>query len=1138
MSQMLEPGNSTSTGLSLLSPEQADTDRLLRELLGAAVADRYVDFCRLASGALSLTVSRPLAGHALRELDSVIRHVLATPLDAIASDEANDIERRREAKKRLEQIGFDESAIQRAEQALKPKLSHRVQIERIAFRLGLAPDGDIAKLWIKLNAAHGQVHKRSFHASLNVDEEFRIEFVQPFETVVRTLMVQLQSRYSALMRRVKEIAEMKPTQGVARFVNEIPGAIQLQTHFFDSLQSFDWLPHLAKRGLLAEPLSGAQVGSVQTLWSWPAGRYLARAAQSEDAKVRAEVVRAIRSVESSENPDVRRLGLDVIAKLPPADAIQLVDVVEYWINSTDNRFFTLAPQNLIGKFVKVGDMPSGMRVLSAVFAVFERDGRISAHFDSTMYEHFLNETVKLLEKNQPLSSLPTLCDLFRTSLATQAKIKGSEEFDFSNYLITSLEDNANNATDFLGSMVIAIKRVAEAAIRMNTSGMQTVLDHFLPELPNIFTRLRLHLLAVDPSNAPDLATAYLTNLDLVDASWCRGEYAKLARAWFSHLVPAQQSRILEYIDSFAEADIENWRQRFEQHEKRKPDVDDERKFRESTFRDAVWWWRDALPLERKAALDRTVREFGDPDAWRSSYFLQPESPLSQQTMARQEIGKTVEYLKSWRPEMKEQKQTVGALANALREAVQTRPDFFSENATSFAPLRPLFVRHVFDGLRWALENNSSIDWAECLSLAETTMKRTTEGVPASDLIEGDDPDWSWTEKSIVDWITTGFRRGTDGPPFNLHDRARKLVFALASKWTEMSVPSDTQWSQSLHPFFSAQQTLSGSVVEVVILYLFWASKDAATSLGMAPRNALAEDGELRAVLESFLLGKRPLARAARAIFGRYLNFLVYFGEPWVQEKMPVLFPRADDTQWKTTWVAHLQSDQGPVAALTNALEEFYQQHISVIGQEDRSYGGTDSDKRLAEYLMVLYLWECLPEPVLLRFWEAAPKELLRQSMWFISRHLTKGNAFQNRAKTYWIRRLQLAEVEKNKGLFAKELGVIGVWFLWDVDPDWLLLQLKKLLNAGYAPNDGLGILDKLAQRLPSKIDDIVDVVRALVQHQDVQLWIFGSQQESLRQILTEGKKSASPITRVAVNEIISILAARGNPAFLDLDDGL
>lgn len=75
-------GEADTADPSGLSAEQADTDRRLRQLLGTAIADRYADFFRLSSGRLPLTVSRPLAGHALHELDSLIRHVLAVPLDA------------------------------------------------------------------------------------------------------------------------------------------------------------------------------------------------------------------------------------------------------------------------------------------------------------------------------------------------------------------------------------------------------------------------------------------------------------------------------------------------------------------------------------------------------------------------------------------------------------------------------------------------------------------------------------------------------------------------------------------------------------------------------------------------------------------------------------------------------------------------------------------------------------------------------------------------------------------------------------------------------------------------------------------------------------------------------------------------
>jgi hypothetical protein len=93
-------------------------------------------FCRLASGTLPLTVSPPLAGHALRELDSLIGHVLATPMDARVVDDPEQRKRRRKARRMLKGMGFDDRAVQRGGDALKPKFGHKDQIEKIVTRLG------------------------------------------------------------------------------------------------------------------------------------------------------------------------------------------------------------------------------------------------------------------------------------------------------------------------------------------------------------------------------------------------------------------------------------------------------------------------------------------------------------------------------------------------------------------------------------------------------------------------------------------------------------------------------------------------------------------------------------------------------------------------------------------------------------------------------------------------------------------------------------------------------------------------------------------------------------------------------------------------------------------------------------------
>lgn len=156
---MPDDANEDSADPLGLSQEQADTDRLLRQLLGTTIADRYVDFCRLSSGQLPLIVSRPIAGHALRELDSLIRSVLAVPMDARAGDDDQQEATRREARKLLKKMGFDDAAVQRAGDGLKPRFSHRSQIEKIASvkTLSLLWAKKMNALWLRAPPFVGMV---------------------------------------------------------------------------------------------------------------------------------------------------------------------------------------------------------------------------------------------------------------------------------------------------------------------------------------------------------------------------------------------------------------------------------------------------------------------------------------------------------------------------------------------------------------------------------------------------------------------------------------------------------------------------------------------------------------------------------------------------------------------------------------------------------------------------------------------------------------------------------------------------------------------------------------------------------------------------------------------------------------------
>jgi hypothetical protein len=234
-----------------LSMEQRETAKMLHDLLGQAIAARYEDFCHLSAGVPPLNVSKPMAAHALRELDSMLRQVLAVPLEAVAMEDPGHKDKMKATRKQLAALQLDQEAINRAIQSLAPRTSHKEQIRKIVTRLGLDAEGDIANLWIALTDNVQTAHARSFHQPLQVDDDFRASYQQPVDTVFRAVAVALRDRYAALMRRAEALAtSTNYVRAVKDFAKEIPDAMQLQWHFFNHLTTGDWLDLCCRKACL------------------------------------------------------------------------------------------------------------------------------------------------------------------------------------------------------------------------------------------------------------------------------------------------------------------------------------------------------------------------------------------------------------------------------------------------------------------------------------------------------------------------------------------------------------------------------------------------------------------------------------------------------------------------------------------------------------------------------------------------------------------------------------------------------------------------------------------------------------------------------------------------------------------------
>ncbi len=277
---------------------------------------------------------------------------------------------------------------------------------------------------------------------------------------------------------------------------------------------------------------------------------------------------------------------------------------------------------------------------------------------------------------------------------------------------------------------------------------------------------------------------------------------------------------------------DRFNRRFEEHEKRPPTPEEQRRRDESVVRDLLWHWRTVLPADRQEAVDR----LGDPDAWRQRIDEPEKSPLMAPDFSTRPVDEIVTFLETWRPSPGEQRETATALAQELRNAAMGNAALYSADAARFTQLPPIYVRRVLEGLSNASNNKNDLDWAGTLALIEAVARPIARPLPSG--IDGDDPDWSWTRKAAIELLASGLRRGTDGIPFGHAGLVEDLILELYRAAPRQPDTENFEESFRSFPHFGAQSTWRGAAVELAVLFIFWRSKDQDSEVGRAPREAL------------------------------------------------------------------------------------------------------------------------------------------------------------------------------------------------------------------------------------------------------------------------------------------------------------
>jgi len=865
---------------------------------------------------------------------------------------------------------------------------------------------------------------------------------------------------------------------------------------------------------------------------WPVGNYLLRMAQSPDAAAREAVAQALRNVGSSKHPDVQNDGLEILAALPPAESAPLAKLAVSWLSPGMRNWPMQTPETLVKKLAEGQQGDAALLVARALLQLWDQNGRLASHYAHHMYEYHLPTLVAPLTKCCGEDALRLFADLLQLAATITGKI------DYGHHSMRPMGDDSMANHDIYESLISAVRRSAEILVQQDAKRMRGVVSALAGYPPKIFTRLYLYILASNPAASPDLATASLTDSDLIEASWCRDEYAKLALTWFPSLAPKDQAKVLAVIDSLPDKYLAAWKRRFEEHVKKAPGAEDERKFRAATFRDTVWKWRAALPAPRQEALDGIVKELGDPDAWKEQLFPADESPLTGTDFSSRPIPEIVAFLRSWSPGGEGSRQTVTGLAQELRIVVSNNPKTYAADAEQFSGLKSIYVRQVLEGLAIPANNRANFQWGSVLKLIESTLAQFGQRIDPSTISDGDDRNWTWACVKAGELLAAGLRHGADGIAFEHADQVRTIIRALIRLAPKDPEIEDFEERYNREPFFAAQATLRGLAIELCILMMFWLSKDSSGPLGAEPRQALSNSPDIRNFLENELSDQSPSGRIPRAVMGRFLCLLFYFGEEWLKAHLDELFPSADQALRRAAWHAHISHDQQPIVDLVPQLRPCFAEEIARLSGRDSASDGDFHRERFADYLMILYLWGGLPDDLLESFLEQAPISTRQHAMWYLGTQLALPDlpdAVRARGFLYWERRLEAARRSSNPDAFRAELGAIGQWCLRDqIEDRWLADQLFAMLEAGFVPTDAFSVVEWLAKIAPRNVDRAVEILSALLRNPQVDQWAYMTQREPIRVVLSEGLAKGRDETIKRVNETIGFLSTIGETSYLDL----
>jgi hypothetical protein len=342
----------------------------------------------------------------------------------------------------------------------------------------------------------------------------------------------------------------------------------------------------------------------------------------------------------------------------------------------------------------------------------------------------------------------------------------------------------------------------------------------------------------------------------------------------------------------------------------------------------------------------------------------------------------------------------------------------------------------------------------------------------------------------------------------------------------------------MDPLTLSINTNRGTAMHAVVEYALWCRRELG-SLGEDVSRGFELMPEAADVLDRHLHPEVEASLAVRAVYGRWLPWLLLLDEAWTIERLPLLFPyQVNSTLAETVWDTYITWCP-PYDSVFLALEEHYRAAIERVptNRKAASFGHDSVDATLGQHLVTFYGRGVVDQEALEGYFARADDQLAADVIGFVGR--TLGNAVgelpatvSERMQGLWEWRF--SETRPRPEAHKLELRAFGTWFAsGKLDENWALDALERSVELVGAPTLGHLVAERLVEVAQRDPVAAVRVLAKMVERPEHE-WDYLGWRDEAKAIVEAALASQEAEAQEPAATVVDFYVRRGELDFREL----